>query len=150
MGPLKFDKTGETYIGEFLDGLRHGFGECVSVSGSGYIGLWSLGKRSGNGTELEANGDSYAGDWVEGVKSGKGVYRLVSLQYIYEGEMAENEFCGNGKMTFNDGSLYIGGFRKGKKEGEGRFEYCDGATYVGSFLYDTYDTGTFGSNFRSI
>ena len=43
---------------------------------------------------------------------------------------------GIGKMTFPDGTVYVGGFIDGKKSGVGRIDYGDGSSYEGEFHDD--------------
>lgn len=41
--------NGAQYVGEFVDGKRHGQGEYRDVDGSVYTGQWAKGKRHGRG-----------------------------------------------------------------------------------------------------
>ena len=65
-----------SYIGEVLDGLRHGQGHFYcSESKTTYKGQWFLGKRHGQG-RLEYDPDQsgyYDGHWVSNMKQGHGI-----------------------------------------------------------------------------
>jgi len=51
---------------------------------------------------------------------------------------------GTGRMTFPDGTVYVGGFVDGKKSGVGRIDYGDGSSYEGEFHKDApHGTGTY-------
>ena len=40
---------------------------------------------------------------------------------------------GQGTITFPSGSMYVGGFRDGKRTGQGIMNYSHGGKYVGEF-----------------
>jgi hypothetical protein len=57
--------TKPQYIGEFLDGMRHGMGRFEYTSGNLFTGAWEKDMKSGFGTLKWANGDEYTGEWKE-------------------------------------------------------------------------------------
>ena len=47
-------------------------------------------------------------------------------------------FHGTGKMTYEDGSVYQGEWRDGKKRGKGTMTYADGDVYEGKWDEDVF------------
>ena len=62
------------YIGQVLNGKKHGIGRLVYNSGRKYEGQWESDLRHGQGKEQYANGDSYVGNFAQGKADGKGIY----------------------------------------------------------------------------
>lgn len=60
------------YIGDFLDGQRHGYGVYTFENGSRYEGYWSNGKKHGQGTLYYSNGSYDFGTWENDVLVTKG------------------------------------------------------------------------------
>ncbi len=46
----------------------------------------------------------------------------------------ENQMNGFGKLTFNDGSIYEGYFKKNNRNGFGKLKYTDGSSYEGDWV----------------
>jgi hypothetical protein len=55
------------YTGEFVNGIRHGYGVYVWESNNRYEGYWSNDKRNGQGTLYYSNGTYDFGTWVDDV-----------------------------------------------------------------------------------
>jgi hypothetical protein len=64
---------------------------------------------------------------IRGVREGKGqMWTIHKGKAIhYEGQWHENEYSGEGKMSFSDGSIYEGHWYKGKRHGYGTLTYSD-------------------------
>ena len=43
------ESNGDVYEGQFVDGLKEGFGVYIWASGSKYEGNWKAGKKHGQG-----------------------------------------------------------------------------------------------------
>ena len=69
----------DLYDGEWLDGMRHGEGRFVGVSGDVYTGQWEDDKRHGRGRCVYGNGNVYEGQWLRGKPSGEGALATVPL-----------------------------------------------------------------------
>lgn len=75
-----FWTNGNKYTGEFLNGLRHGFGTLIESDGLVYEGMWEKGVKHGQGKEFWEKGFAdnadtqvvYEGMWNNGKKNGKG------------------------------------------------------------------------------
>lgn len=79
-------------------GLRHGTGKYINVKeGVEYVGEWLDGMRHGNGTLTYKNGSIYDGQWERGMKWGDGKMTYASGNY-YEGQWANNKRNGQGTM----------------------------------------------------
>jgi hypothetical protein len=64
-------------------------------------------EREGQGVATYPNGDVYDGSYVAGARSGFGTYYFggkEGAKATYVGEYAANKKCGQGKMTYPDGT----------------------------------------------
>ena len=50
-------KKGDTYIGEFKNGVLNGEGTVINKNDEKYIGMFKNGKKHGNGTLYNKNGE---------------------------------------------------------------------------------------------
>jgi hypothetical protein len=102
------------YVGEEIDGKRHGQGTVTYSNGKKYVGEFKNGKKHGQGTQTWSDGDKYEGEHKDGKKDGQGTY------------------------TWSDGSKYVGEFKKGKRHGKGVSTALDGQRwytfYEGEFV----------------
>jgi hypothetical protein len=55
---------------------------------------------------------------------------------VYEGEILDGEFHGQGSYTTKAGSRYEGSWKKGVKEGPGKLTFPDGDSWEGIFSND--------------
>jgi len=65
--------NGDSYAGEFKNGVRHGRGTYVHSSGDRYEGEFKNGKRNGTGTYRYTSGEIYQGEFKDDRKNGHGV-----------------------------------------------------------------------------
>ena len=63
-----------TYIGEFRNGLSHGFGFLMFDDGDLYVGDWQDGEYHGYGTYYWPDGDWFEGEWENDQRNGQGTY----------------------------------------------------------------------------
>ena len=54
----------------------------------------------------------------------------------YVGEFKDDQYNGQGTLTWSDGEKYVGEFKDGKRSGQGTYTWSDGAEYVGEFKDD--------------
>ncbi len=95
--------TRERYVGEFVEGDKHGQGIQYYPDGKvKYKGSFQDDERAGFGTYYFRNGDRYVGQFAENAPNGKGTYH------------------------FSDGDRFVGGFREGKRHGYGVLYDSDG------------------------
>jgi len=89
------------YVGQWLDGKRHGQGKLTysSEGPSFYDGGWQAGQKHGYGKQLWPSGNCYEGEWKLGKMHGFGTmfWKNGSSAEIYTGEWVEN--CPHGEGT---------------------------------------------------
>lgn len=73
IGPYRYP-DGSTYLGQYKNGTRHGYGEQIWKDGSLYQGYFEDDKCSGKGRLVHVEGDAYQGDWTNDQASGQGYY----------------------------------------------------------------------------
>ena len=95
---IAFNKRSK-YIGEFLNGKKHGKGIYTSDKGSRYTGRWKNDKLNGFGTFQFWFGDKYTGEWKDDKFHGWGVWIKANKE------------------------KYVGGFQNGVKHGSGTKTY---------------------------
>lgn len=127
--------SGAIYVGQILDGKRHGQGTMTYPDGEKYVGQHKSGKSHGQGTSTWANGEKYTGDYVNDMFHGQGTY-VFSDGKRYIGDFENNINHGHGTMTFPNGDKYTGGFMNGMFHGQGTFTYANGNKFVGEYKYD--------------
>ena len=118
--------NGEHYVGDFLNGKRHGVGRMEYMNGDVYEGGYNMGKRHGQGIMTYASGSRYEGNWENSIKSGQGRFVQTNGE-VYEGNFEGGTFEGNGSYQFSNGNTYIGNWRGGKRDGKGVLIYANGA-----------------------
>lgn len=141
-GEMYWPANGErsvVYVGQFTDGLQHGYGEMERKDWK-YAGMWAYGQKSGQGTTTYKHG-RYVGEYVKGKKHGRGRYEWQDVQEgsykVLEGEWQDGAMHGQGEEHFTSAAnifKYKGGYVHGEREGIGSFEW-NGATTAGS-LYE--------------
>ena len=129
------DPNGDIYIGEVLNGLKHGKGKIYNINGSiKYEGDFVNGKREGYGKFIWEDGEYYIGQWMNNLKYGKGIIYYknggIKLDCNWVNDMPE----GNGKCIWKDGNYYIGQFKNGLRNNKGKIYYKNGnIKYEGDF-----------------
>eukprot|EP01126_Amoeba_proteus_P030113 TRINITY_DN29863_c0_g1_i1.p1 TRINITY_DN29863_c0_g1~~TRINITY_DN29863_c0_g1_i1.p1 ORF type:complete len:610 (-),score=100.54 TRINITY_DN29863_c0_g1_i1:289-2118(-) len=99
-GEFQDSGTGH-YIGQWLDGERHGKGRW-SFKGNRYHGDWKEDKPHGRGRWTYPSGSMYVGEFQEGIPFGRGVLRTI------------------------DGNCFTGNFCKGLREDLGKIVFANG------------------------
>ncbi|EGR30551.1 MORN repeat protein [Ichthyophthirius multifiliis] len=151
----KETKNNCEYIGDFKNGLYHGFGVLKFPNGRVYKGKFYEHQYNGLGELLNEDGILYVGDWSFGnLKEGKIIYQDNSY---YQGELKNIYFRnGEGTVQYLNGSkfegfwvndmqingtffydmkileyFYKGDFINGVPQGNGVFQYPSGGNYEG-------------------
>ncbi|KAH0571402.1 putative Phosphatidylinositol-4-phosphate 5-kinase [Spironucleus salmonicida] len=129
--------TDYTFIGMFDNGIIKGQGELEDhATKTKYKGNFQFGTQITGRFEMVNILDSnikYEGDFINGIKQGSGT--LITEDYIYIGDFDDNEFNGNGNITYTDETHYLGLFYRGFKNGQGSLT-TTAFTYIGQFKYD--------------
>ncbi|ULL13584.1 hypothetical protein DVH26_03450 [Paenibacillus sp. H1-7] len=98
---------GESYQGEWHNGMKQGTGVYRWSDGTKYTGQWSRDVEHGFGEKQYANGDTYRGEWREGLFYGKGTYQWNDgAEYV--GQWEDNMEHGYGVKTLRDGAVHRG------------------------------------------
>ena len=131
-------KNGEYYIGQWLNGLRHGKGKEYYKNGNiKYEGDFCNGKFEGNGKYIWNDGEYYVGQFLNNLRHGKGKEYYKDGIIKYEGDYINDKREGNGKYIYINGSYYIGQWLKGLKHGHGKLYYKNGnIKYDGDYVND--------------
>jgi hypothetical protein len=153
LGPYK-EANGDTYQGQYKNGLKHGFGKLVTPDGrlfegywnqnmgtgkvriideNTYEGDWRNGNKDGQGRETNQNGDEYTGSFQNNFRHGQGTYRKANGDN-YVGNFNNGKYDGLGKMVWKDGKSYEGGWSDGKIHGKGSYIWVDGQKYLGEYV----------------
>jgi len=106
------------YVGEWKDGLRHGFGKFTWNNLDTYSGNWFEDKRHGEGTYIWHDGSKYKGHYSYGVRSGYGIY------------------------YYTNGSIYEGTWQSNLKHGIANFYYKESVNIGGRYINNEYIAGT--------
>ena len=140
-------ENGSKYVGEWMDGNRHGQGTFTDTNGEEYVGEWLNGNRHGQGTFFDTKGGKYVGEWLDGNRHGQGTFTdKKGTKYV--GAFKQNKRDGVGSLLYVNGDTYVGAFTAGKQT-IGRLELAaSGNVYEGTFKYGKFDgqgTYTFGN-----
>ena len=84
-----------------------------------------------DGTSYKGN---YSGDFSNAQPNGIGTFVSKDGAFQYEGQWEKGVFSGEGKITYEDGTIEEGNFQKGKRDGRVRL-HSSGDTYVET-IYD--------------
>lgn len=128
--------NGNTYAGEWRQGLKMGFGLGFNENRGRYAGEWSINRHSGIGVELQNDGKRYAGMWKNGKHNGTGMIHLPN----------GNAVCGtfrNGALTDANGVMFLqdGGMVMGRMTPDGPDGRCEHYYPDGSHHEETWHGG---------
>lgn len=157
--------NGESYVGDFKDGLKHGKGIFYSADGDIYRGEFKddiphgylmRDDRTciegdcinGKGILIYKDGSKYEGEFKIGRKHGMGRNTLSNGDW-FEGEFKNDKpYNGIIKKTIPiDNFIYEGEFQDGSYKGKGIMYYSDGSKYNGQHvLFKRYGVGRYVSN----
>merc|ERR1719161_61483 len=123
---------GSVYVGQILDGKRHGNGTCMSADEQ-YHGQWLNDLQEGQGCATWHDGRVYEGGFREGRFHGFGCMEWHTKQgtQMYEGEYINDLKHGQGKFTWADGRIYDGAWYEGRRHGQASFTNTQGQVRVG-------------------
>lgn len=123
--------AGVTYIGEWMNQKRHGFGILRNHRDKWeYRGTFTNNQIDGFGAYLWKSGDTYIG-WFNSQtqKEGFGVYKWASTGSKYAGYWKNNKKNGLGRYVYADKSVYFGFYYNDKPDGIGVYKWPDGNYY---------------------
>lgn len=109
-------------------------GKMIWANGDYFEGSWSEELPFiGKGKIHDAYGNIYEGEIEEGKYHGEGIM-ILKNKNKYEGHWKKGKFAGRGKMIYNNGDIYEGEWRNNIKEGKGIMRYADGSTFDGRWI----------------
>ena len=153
--------SGDRYEGQFLNGVRDGYGVYKSgiytdwvnqgidfktakfnnptdfddYEGFRYEGQWKAGNKDGKG-KFYSKDFNYEGDWVDDQKNGNGVGYWPGKKATYEGQWKNDQPNGKGKLTTEE-LRYEGDFIDGNRHGHGVYYlYKENSKYEGEWKDD--------------
>lgn len=132
-----FFPNGTYYKGSLLDTYREGRGTMYYLNGR-YEGEWLNDLRHGFGQTFIGEELLYKGEWQEDHMWGEGILYGRENRIQYTGEFASSLFHGKGTYELLDGSKYTGDWKKGVRSGTGTFYETDGAEYSGEWQNDLF------------
>ena len=137
----KVYENGEYYIGEYLNGLRHGKGILYYKNNTIlYDGEFVKDKYEGKGKYIWEDGEYYIGEYLNGLRHGKGIEYYKNNTIKYDGEFVKGKAEGKGKYICENGEYYIGEYLNGLKHGKGILYYKNNTIkYDGEFVNDKYN-----------
>jgi hypothetical protein len=132
-GRLEYDKKEDRwYDGNWIHGRWNGHGRISNGDGDFYEGGLKNDHKHGTAVMRFADGRVFEGEYIRGqMIQGKMTYQDGS---VYEGCLADGMRHGHGKYIFIEGSKYEGEFEKGHIQGRGQMIWNDGGWYLGEFF----------------
>ena len=127
------DKYGTIYVGLFINDKLNGKGlKYIHGNDHIYKGDFLNGLRHGFGKDYR-NNMRYEGEFLNDKKCGKGQI-MFSSGDEYKGEFKDNKFNGYGRYKWKNGEEYIGYYLNGKFNGEGLHKWGINEYYKGEFI----------------
>eukprot|EP00929_Paragymnodinium_shiwhaense_P067721 TRINITY_DN34051_c0_g1_i1.p1 TRINITY_DN34051_c0_g1~~TRINITY_DN34051_c0_g1_i1.p1 ORF type:complete len:352 (-),score=76.31 TRINITY_DN34051_c0_g1_i1:248-1303(-) len=131
--PIHKFESGATYLGQWRNNKRHGFGTHSWSDGASFSGQWKDNVVSGVGRFVHVDGDVFVGEWKSNVAEGFGIYYHRQGLMSYSGYWERDLQHGHGVESWRNGSQYRGQFVHGKKHGHGVYEWPDASKYSGQW-----------------
>ena len=133
VSPILFPDGGQ-YVGEILDGKRHGHGELIFANGDRFVGkFFNDAMRTGKISYI--NKDLYKGEFLNDEKHGQGTYAFNDGTR-YKGGFFGGLINGPGELVYPNKDRYKGDFFKNQKHGRGKFFFANGDVQEGVFHND--------------
>ena len=120
------------YVGELVNGKRHGRGTGTLTDGKKYFGEWAHGSRHGQGITTWPDGQQYVGEWSGDLATGNAILSKPDGS-TYVGQFVDSQRYGYGIQTFPSGAKYIGEWKDDFPEGPGVHISPDGKQQSGTF-----------------
>ncbi len=104
------------YLGDYLNGKKHGKGSYKFADGTIYTGYFKNDQPHGNGSIKYFNGDSYIGEFVNGKMNGQGTYTFSKTGEKYVGQWKDNRRHGQGTLYWSNGGNWSGIWENDKQK----------------------------------
>lgn len=134
-----------TYLGEWKEGKKDGFGELKLDNIGLYKGFFKIDKAFGFGILDHLNNDNYTGLWIDNKAHGYGIYKCEKKQKIIKGIWCKDKLENYGYEINTDNFMtFEGEYSNNMKHGIGLNFKSDNSNYQGEYKNNLYDgTGTF-------
>ena len=86
---------GNSYEGEWEEGVFHGTGIMKTANGDIYEGEYERGEKHGKGRYTWRNGATYVGDYCHGFRTGFGIFAYDKTGIRQEGQWVNGKFQGS-------------------------------------------------------
>lgn len=141
-GTLEY-RSGSKYVGQFLNGKRHGIGSLYYADGSKYQGEWLQDQPHGEGLETLPDGSRREGVWRNGrlMREKARPTTRSNAETVAKGSKKQTGCIsgdcktGKGIYIYPSGAVYIGDFQNGEIHGYGTCYYADGSKYKGNWAH---------------
>ena len=138
---MEFYANLDVYSGLYKDGKPNGYGQYQWREGSIYVGEFLEGMKHGSGKWMkdseDPKGNQYTGEYKLDKKHGEGQFNWKSGNW-YKGEYIEDLRHGYGEMHWADGSSYKGDWELGKQHGFGLISLPNGKVKQGKFVNNKF------------
>ena len=131
-GVYRYAASGEKYDGEWKNNMKHGIGRMTYAKAGEYNGFWENGRRHGEGVFHYSNGDVYSGWWKFGEKEGIGCYTFKSTGMKLYGDWTAGSIT-KGKWIYPNGMYFEGDFENNKPKGKGKWVFKNGNVLEGEY-----------------
>ncbi len=129
------------YVGERINGMKHGTGVYFFDTGDYYTGEWQDDIIHGTGTYVWGKnkwyGHKYEGEFRKGIRNGKGKMHYPNGA-IYMGNWVNNFKHGSGFILWMkgrwNGYKFLGEFKEGKRDGYGIIISPEGEIYRSNWV----------------
>eukprot|EP00929_Paragymnodinium_shiwhaense_P070010 TRINITY_DN35395_c0_g2_i1.p1 TRINITY_DN35395_c0_g2~~TRINITY_DN35395_c0_g2_i1.p1 ORF type:complete len:215 (-),score=51.70 TRINITY_DN35395_c0_g2_i1:125-769(-) len=130
-------EDGSTYVGQVVEGRRHGRGVWTSPSEQ-YSGQWKLDQRDGQGRQTWSDGRCFEGQFSLGKFDGHGrmEWHTAHGLMVYEGQYVCDMKHGTGLYQWPDQRIYKGQWVQGKRSGKATYTNSNGDTKHGIWKDD--------------
>ena len=118
-GELQLNERGE------VEGLAH----STWPDGNSHVGQYRDGLKHGQGTFKWAHGDAYSGDYERDKMHGRGSYRWAHGD-IYVGDYENDKRHGGGTYSHANGNVYVGFYEAEKRKDTGVFMHKASGRYL--------------------
>ena len=124
--------NGNSYNGDWMNGLREGVGIYTFSNGNVYTGSFRKNKFYGDGTMTFRSGNKYVGSWENDQPNGNGIYYFTTNDR-YEGNFVSGKFNGTGTMYYNTKEVYVGEWKDNARQGFGTLKKSNGEIFSGQW-----------------
>lgn len=129
--PLPGQTVGNSYTGDFVNGVLSGLGKMLYFDGTTYDGGWKDNGWYGQGLFAWPDGTTFEGDMIS-THNGHGILTYPAGFGVYTGDIRSLVPEGQGSIVYGNGFRYEGDWVAGSQKGTGKFTWPSGETLEGT------------------